>query len=123
VPDRAFLDQILHRPRHVFDRHVRIDAVLVVEVDAVGLQPRERGLGDLPDVLRPAVKARLRVPGLEAELGGDNDLLPEGESASPTSSSFVNGPYTSAVSKKVTPGSTAARIKAIMSCLSPGGGP
>src|SRR6266849_6540353 len=33
-----------------------------------------------------------------------------GASASPTSSSFVNGPYASAVSKNVTPPSTAARI-------------
>ena len=37
-----------------------------------------------------------------------------GASASPTSSSFANGPYTSAVSKKVTPRSTAVRISAIM---------
>jgi len=27
------LDQILHRPRHVFDRHVWVDAVLIEEVD------------------------------------------------------------------------------------------
>src|SRR5215211_6205465 len=37
----------------------------------------------------------------------------KGARASPTSSSFTNGPYTSAVSKKVTPRSTAARITAI----------
>src|SRR5512143_1184970 len=43
-----------------------------------------------------------------------------GSSASPTSSSFVNGPYTSAVSKKVIPRSTAVRRKAIISCLSVG---
>jgi chromosome partitioning protein len=41
--------------------------------------------------------------------------------ASPTSSSFVNGPYTSAVSKNVTPRSTALRINAIISCLSAAG--
>ena len=29
VLDLAFLDQVLHRSRHVFDRHVRVDAVLV----------------------------------------------------------------------------------------------
>ena len=37
----------------------------------------------------------------------------KGARASPTSSSFRNGPYTSAVSKKVTPRSAAARITAI----------
>ena len=40
-----------------------------------------------------------------------------GARASPTSSSFVNGPYTSAVSKNVTPRSTAARMSEIISCL------
>ena len=46
----------------------------------VGPQPLERGLGDLPDVLGPAVQAalpgRLRIE-LEAELGGDHDLVAE----------------------------------------------
>ncbi len=44
-----------------------------------------------------------------------------GASASPTSASLVNGPYASAVSKNVTPHSTAARIKAIMALVSAGG--
>ena len=44
-----------------------------------------------------------------------------GASASPTSSSFVNGPYASAVSNIVTPRSTAARMIAMPSCRpSPG---
>ena len=38
-----------------------------------------------------------------------------GASASPTISSLPNGPYTSAVSKKVTPRSTAARMSAMPS--------
>src|SRR6476660_2534441 len=44
-----------------------------------------------------------------------------GARASPTSSSLVNGPYTSAVSKNVTPSSTADLITEIISCLSLGG--
>src|SRR6266536_4322661 len=44
-----------------------------------------------------------------------------GASASPTSSSFANGPYASAVSKNVTPRSTAVRISTIISCLSAAG--
>ena len=46
----------------------------------IGLQPLERGLGDLLDVLRAAVHAaaaRLRIE-VEAELGGDHDLVAEG---------------------------------------------
>jgi hypothetical protein len=31
--DLPLLDQLLHRPRHVLDQHVRIDPVLVIEVD------------------------------------------------------------------------------------------
>src|SRR4029450_7547454 len=46
----------------------------------------------------------------------------KGARASPTSSSFTNGPYTSAVSKKVTPRSTAARITA-MPCGRSAAGP
>ncbi len=44
-----------------------------------------------------------------------------GWSASPTSSSLVNGPYTSAVSNNVTPRSTAARISEMPCCSSTAG--
>src|SRR5437016_11845429 len=44
-----------------------------------------------------------------------------GARASPTSSSFANGPYASAVSKNVTPRSTADRTSEIISFLSPAG--
>jgi hypothetical protein len=91
VLDLALLDQLLHRASDVFDRHVRIDAVLIEEINALGLQAFERGLGDLPDVLWPAVKARLRVSGFEPELGIITSSS-NGERASPTSSSLVNGP-------------------------------
>src|SRR5829696_1518901 len=46
----------------------------------------------------------------------------KGARASPTTSSFTNGPYTSAVSKNVTPRSTAARITA-MPCWRSTAGP
>ena len=82
VLDLAFLDQVLHRPRHVLDRHVRVDAVLIEEVDGVDPEPLERGLGHLLDVLGPAVRGRptrLAVGvELEPELGGDHHLPAEG---------------------------------------------
>ena len=43
-----------------------------------------------------------------------------GASASPTNSSFVNGPYDSAVSKNVTPKSNAPRISETAACFSVG---
>ena len=33
----AFLDQVLHRARHVLDRHVRVDTVLIEQIDDIGL--------------------------------------------------------------------------------------
>ena len=62
--DLALLNQVLHRSRHVFDRHVRVDAVLIEQIDDIGLEALERGLGDLLDVLGPTVQ-----PGLFAVSG------------------------------------------------------
>jgi len=76
----AFLDQVLHGSRHVFDRHIRIDAVLIKQIDDVGLQPLERCLGDFFNVCRPAVQPcllpRFRIQ-LEPELCGNRHLLPK----------------------------------------------
>ena len=46
--DLALADQVLHRAGDVLDRHVRVDAVLIEQIDGVGLEPLERGFGDLP---------------------------------------------------------------------------
>jgi hypothetical protein len=78
VLDLALLDQVLHRARHVLDRQVGIDAMLVEEVDDVGFKPLQRGVCNLLDMLGPAVHAdllaRLGID-LEAELGGDYHLI------------------------------------------------
>ena len=96
VLDLAFLNQVLHRSRHVFDRHVRVDTVLVEQIDGVDLEPLERGLGDLLDVLRPAIQAEPRVPrwdrSSKPNLVAITTCPRKGARASPTSSSFVNGP-------------------------------
>ena len=55
-------DQVLHRAGDVLDRHFGIDAVLVEQIDGVDLEPLERGVGDLLDVLGPAVQARAACP-------------------------------------------------------------
>ena len=53
--------------------------MLVQQVDAVGLQPLQGGVHDLPDVFRPAVQPYL-LPALdlEAELGGDHHPVADG---------------------------------------------
>ena len=77
-PDLACLDQVLDRAGDVLDRHVRIDPVLVEQVDHVGVQALERGIRDGLDVFGPAVDATAALAGrrveVEAELGGDHHL-------------------------------------------------
>ena len=51
--------------------------MLVEQVDAVGLEPLERRVGDGADTLRPAVHARRGIPVLETELACDHDLVAE----------------------------------------------
>lgn len=74
VQNLPSLDQIFDRAGHVLNWHGEIDAVLIVEIDAVGPQTLERFLDDLPDALRPAVQA-VRAVDLQAEFGGDDDLV------------------------------------------------
>ena len=77
-PERAYLallDQPLHRADGVLDRRVRVDAVLVVEVDDVDAEALQARLAGLHHVLRPPVHALLAVGLLHlAELGGDDRL-------------------------------------------------
>ena len=72
----ALPDQALDRAHHVLDGHVRIDTVLVQQVDAVGAQAPQLGLDDLPDVLGAAVGAAAPLArhqvDIEAELGRDD---------------------------------------------------
>ena len=77
----AFPDQILHRSRYIFDGDVGVNAVLIEQVDDIGLKPLERGFGYLPDVLWPAVQpsqTSLRL-GIDfpSELRGDHHLAPK----------------------------------------------
>lgn len=98
--------------------------MLIEQIDNLHLQPPERGFDNFPDVFGPAVQsfilAGVRVD-VESELRRDDNLIAERSHGLPTSSSLMYGPYTSAVSKNVTPRSTAARMSAMASGLSMGG--
>ena len=78
VLDLALLDQVFHRARHVLDRHVGVDAVLVVEIDDVGPEALERSLATCLDVLRAAVELRRHARLEIAELGGNHHLIAKG---------------------------------------------
>src|SRR5712692_9009500 len=67
VLDLTFLNQIPHRSRHVFDWHVRINAMLIEQIDGIGLESLERRFGDLLHVLRPAIRADLLPFGTKFE--------------------------------------------------------
>jgi len=58
-PDLTFLNQVLHRPGNVFDRHVRVNPMLIEEIDVIGLQSFERGFSYLLNMLRTAIRAAL----------------------------------------------------------------
>jgi hypothetical protein len=77
--DLAGLDEFLDRARDVLDGHIRVDPVLIVEIDGVHAEPSQRSVDDLLDHLGPAGDP---TPGLAfnwidvpAELGGDYDLV------------------------------------------------
>ena len=57
--DLARLDQLLHRARDILDRNAGIDTVLVEDVYRFDLEPLQRGLRDLLDVLGPTVQDTL----------------------------------------------------------------
>jgi hypothetical protein len=44
MPDLAFPDQVLYRSRDILDRHIRVDAVLIEQIDGLGPEPLERSL-------------------------------------------------------------------------------
>ena len=48
--------------------------MLIVEIDAIGPEALQRFLDNAPDALRAAVQS-VRAIDLEAELGGDGDLV------------------------------------------------
>lgn len=74
VQHLALLDEILEGAGRVLDRHGQVNAVLVVQVDAVALQALERLRDHAANALRAAVQA-IRDVDLEAELGGDGDVV------------------------------------------------
>jgi hypothetical protein len=74
--DLALLDQALHRADGLLDRHVRVDAVLVIEIDDLQAKTLQARLAGLHDVLGTAVDSLLAVGALGlAELGCDDDLV------------------------------------------------
>ena len=94
VEDLTLAHQLGQHAGSVLDGSARVDAVLVVQVDAVGAQPRQRALDSSTDVGRAAVDHATLAPGGETS---PNFVATTTSSrrpliASPTISSLWNGP-------------------------------
>ena len=64
--------------RHVFDRHLRVNAVLIIEVNSIDSEPLEGTLEALSDALGPTVLDLLPAGiHLDPELGGHHHLPAE----------------------------------------------
>lgn len=77
VTDLAFFDQLGHRLRHGLRLYLRIDPVLIVEIDVIRPQSPETLLDAVADGFRSAVE--LKRPVLivaDAHLCGDDHLIP-----------------------------------------------
>ena len=90
VADLAGCDQLTDGARHVLDRHLRVDAVLVEEVDDVHTEPRSEA-----STTRLICSGRLSSPtGAPSSIRQPNFVAirtweRSGASASPTSSSLT----------------------------------
>ena len=79
--DRSLLDELVERAERLLDRRDAVGAVVLVEVDPVGLQPAQRGLDRLADVGAGAASG-LAVAEVVAELRREHDpVAPPGERA------------------------------------------
>jgi hypothetical protein len=65
----------VHRAHRDLDGHLLVDAVLVVEVDAVDAEPLEAGLAGCPYIRRVTADLALAVGEGDGKLGGQLDLL------------------------------------------------
>src|SRR5262249_27159724 len=75
----SFANQTFNCTSNVFDRYIRINPVLIQQINHIGLQSLKGSLDHFLDVLRPAIQASLSAFGIELEckLGGDHHLLAE----------------------------------------------
>lgn len=80
VPNFARGDQFADHAGDLLDRHGRVDAVLVEDVEVVGAEVAQAVVGDFADALGTAVEC-LALPlvlrHVEAELGREHDVVAE----------------------------------------------
>src|SRR6185437_2467485 len=75
MPYLPLLDKILHRAGNIFHRHIRIDAMLIEQVDYAGFEALQSSVGDGSDPFRRTIQTLARYSIFEAELRSNNDLV------------------------------------------------
>jgi len=92
----ACLHQVLHRSGHLLYWYIRINTVLIKQINDIRPEPPQRFLSHPLDVLWLAIqttRTRSRIGiNIESELVAITTWLRKGARASPTSSSLTNGP-------------------------------
>ncbi len=108
IEDFALGDHILNCPRNIFNRNIGVHTVLIKEVNAVRAQSSKRSIHDFTNMVRSAVSScSLTVLQQESKFCSDRDCIATVCEGAASNSSFLNGPYASAVSKNVQPSSMA----------------
>jgi hypothetical protein len=76
VADLALDDQLVQGGDRLLERRLGVGAMVLVEVDVVGLEPAQARLDRPADVAAGATRLLLVAAHPRAELGGEHDLVP-----------------------------------------------
>src|SRR5260370_36997136 len=76
IADLTLADQICHRANRLLDRHVLVDAMLIIEIDMIHAESAERRFTSGAHVIGSAINSALAIgQDLVAELGRDYHLF------------------------------------------------
>ena len=120
----ALIDEFLHGAGDLLDRDVRVDAVLVEQVDPISPKPLRR----LVDAPNDGLPAAVYLPGsdrafeVEAEFRRDHNLVADGLERLADELLVGERAVELGGVKNVTPRSTAARISETIASFSGNGG-
>src|SRR5258705_11629997 len=76
--DLPLLDELPDCTRHVFDRNIWVYAMLIEQIDHIGIEELQGGFSHGPDSFRLAVRTLTWYAVFEAELGCDEHLVTNG---------------------------------------------
>src|SRR5450631_4900185 len=75
MSDLSLSDEVLHGAGHIFNRHIRVHAMLIEQINPVSLEALQRAVSDSPDPFRRAIQTFGRNSVLEAEFRRDDDFV------------------------------------------------